>query len=820
MADRGFILHPTYRIESDRPVVHLYGRLETGEPFLVRDTRVRPHFFVRAADREAAAGLGAAAQFEGGLATMRGEPVVRIEVATPAETPPLRDRLQERGIPVFEGDVRFAMRYLIDRGIRGSVEISGGPLAGAGPARTEAAGVSRVARVFEDPDLRPSDWEPRPDDLRILSLDLETDPRGERVYSAALSGGGAGAPPIDEVLLALPAEAVARAFGAAAPDGRLIACGDETGLLETLFARLRAIDCDVLTGWNVVDFDLSVLVAAARRLRVPFEVGRGPGAARVLRDTSFWGRSRAEILGRVILDGIDLLKGAFIKLDDYRLDTAARAFLGEGKVALVQEAGGAGAPGHGKAEAIERAFREDLPSFVRYNLADARLVLAIFRKARLIELAARRSLLTGMPLDRVGASIASFDALYLRELRKRGRVAPTVGGEGGAGEPTAGGAVLEPRPGLYENVLVLDFKSLYPSLIRTFNLDPLGHVPDPAPPDAAALIRAPNGAFFRRDPGILPALLEDLVPRREEAKLRGDAIGAHAVKILMNSFYGVLATPACRFYSSAVANAITHFGQWVLYFARDRVEELGHPVLYGDTDSLFVLSGERGRDGAEAARRLGVDLCLRINRDLGERIRGTWGVASRLELEFETLFLKLVLPSVRHGSAGARKRYAGLVRVAGPGEAEEVVFVGMEVVRRDWTEVSKVFQRGLYERLFRGDDAASVAAYLREFVGGLRAGRHDGQLVYRKALRKDLDEYTATTPPHVKAARKIKGPAGRMVEYVMTGGGPEPADALSGSIDYDHYVEKQIRPIAEQVFPHLGLSFEEALGEEPQRSLF
>src|SRR6059036_771110 len=135
-----------------------------------------------------------------------------------------------------------------------------------------------------------------------------------------------------------------------------------------------------------------------------------------------------------------------MRLDDYRLDTAARAVLGEGKVEL-------GGPhrevsGRDRAQAIERTFHDNLPLFVEYNLADARLVVSILEKARLIDLAVRRSLLTGMPLDRVGASIASFDFLYLHELRRRGFVAPTVGAEGGVSEPTVGGAVLEPEPGL------------------------------------------------------------------------------------------------------------------------------------------------------------------------------------------------------------------------------------------------------------------------------------------------------------------------------------------------------------------------------------
>ncbi len=806
MAVRGFILHPTYRIEAGRPVVHLFGRLETGESFLVRDTRLVPYFFVRAEDADLARSLGATRQTAVGLRTMRGEPVVRVEVAAPPDTPPLRDALLARGVPVYEADVRFAMRYLIDRGIRGSVEIDASVAAPDGS-------LPGTMRVFQDPDLRPADWVPGQEPLRILSIDIETDPRGERVFSAALSGGGA-----DEVLLALREADVVRGMTNAPVAARIVACGDEGGLLERLFARLREIDFDVLTGWNVVDFDLSVLIAAARRLRVPFEVGRMQQPARVIRDTSFWGRSRAEIAGRLVLDGIDLLKSAFVKLEDYRLETAARAILGEGKVVLDPDR--ETTTGRNRAEAIERAFREDLPRFVEYNLADARLVLRILEKAHLIDLAVRRSLLTGMPLDRVGASIASFDSLYLHELRRRGFVAPTVGSQGGETEPTAGGAVLEPHPGLYENVLAFDFRSLYPSLIRTFNIDPLGLVPAPGPNDGDDLIRAPNGACFRREPGILPGLLARLFPQREEAKRRGDALSAHALKILMNSFYGVLATPACRFYSSPIANAITHFGQWVLHRTRDRVEASGQRVLYGDTDSLFVASGLAGQGSAAEATRLGAAVCERINDELRDHIRETWGVVSHLELEFQAFYLKFFIPSVRHGSAGARKRYAGLVRSKGPGEKEELVFVGMEVVRRDWTELSKIYQRGLFDRLFKGEGKEAVAEYTRGFVHELTSGAHDALLVYRKALRKGIEDYTTTTPPHVKAARKMERPPGGLIEYVMTTAGPEPAASRASPIDHRHYIDKQIRPIAEQVFTHLGLAFDEVLGEGGQMRLF
>ncbi|MGH9797985.1 MAG: DNA polymerase domain-containing protein, partial [Candidatus Polarisedimenticolia bacterium] len=325
------------------------------------------------------------------------------------------------------------------------------------------------------------------------------------------------------------------------------------------------------------------------------------------------------------------------------------------------------------------------------------------------------------------------------------------------------------------------------------------------------------GAFFRRETGILPEMLRALFPQREEAKRQGDAITTHALKILMNSFYGVLATTACRFYSAPVANAITHFGHWALNFARERVELWGHRVLYGDTDSLFVAPAAGEAPDPEAALRLGANLCRRINDELRQHIESEFRVESHLELEFETLFLRFFLPQVRHGGAGARKRYAGLV--AGPGGKEEMVFVGMEMVRRDWTAVSKIYQRGLFERLFRAAGGEAIAAFTRDFVAELRDGRHDDHLVYRKALRKEVDEYTATTPPHVKAAR-LSGQSGGVVEYVMTTAGPEPARDRKHPIDHAHYIDKQVRPIAEQVFPLVGLSFDEVVGGRSQLSLF
>jgi DNA polymerase-2 len=747
--------------------------LEDGKSFLIRDNRPVPHFYVRDVDAERARALGAEVHGDDrGRKTLRGERVARVDLWKPQDCPPLRDRLEAAGIPCFEADVRFAYRYLIDRGIRGSLEIRGS-------SRPEGG----VDALFDKPEVAPADWTPQP---RVLSVDIETDPEGRRLLSVGLYGCGA-----EEVLLLTPDGATCPAPG--------IPFRGERELLQAFVRRVIQIDPDVLTGWNVIDFDLAVLLRMAQRLGVQLAIGRGPEPVSIRRPTYSGGQSIASVPGRVVLDGIQLLRGSFVKLESYALNAAASEILGQSKTIT----------GPDRGEAILDAFERDREGFVEYNLTDARLVIEILDRLHLVELTVQRSLLTGMPLDRVSASIASFDFLYLSELGRKNVVAPTVQAAGpGAGTPTSGGHVLEPEPGLYRNVLVFDFKSLYPSIIRTFQIDPLGYVPRPGPDED--MIVAPNGAAFRREPGILPKLLDDLFPRREEAKAAGDRVASQAIKILMNSFYGVLGTSACRFASPALANAITGFGREILLWSKKRIEDHGYEVLYGDTDSLFVRSGT---EEVEEARTLGTRLVAELNRELSEHIERTWRVESRLELEFERLYLRLMLPAVRHGKAGARKRYAGLIEAD---SGTKVVYTGLEVVRRDWTELAKIVQRELYERLFSD---RPVDDYLREIVGEIRAGRHDEHLVYRKALRKRLEEYEASAP-HVVAARKLKGRPRRIISYVITTEGAEPAGERRSEIDHEHYVQKQVRAVAEPVLTLLGLDFDRVVGDDQQLRLF
>src|SRR5690606_32518600 len=277
---------------------------------------------------------------------------------------------------------------------------------------------------------------------------------------------------------------------------RATRCPDELAALDAFCRRLRAIDPDVLTGWNIVDFDLSALSRIAARVHHPLNLGREPGPVRLRRPEGYFGSGQATVPGRLVLDGIDLLRGAFVRMDDYSLDAVAREVLGEGKAVL--------GDARERSNEILHNYARDLPRFALYARTDARLALQIVQKLNLIPLAFARSRLAGMTPDRVAASIASFDFLYLTELEKRGIVSPTVRSDDARVHAAQqGGHVLEPVTGMHRNVWVFDFKSLYPSIIRTFNIDPLAYVPDPAP--GADLIETAGGAF-RRAPGILPGM--------------------------------------------------------------------------------------------------------------------------------------------------------------------------------------------------------------------------------------------------------------------------------------------------------------------------
>ncbi|MCZ6829931.1 MAG: DNA polymerase II, partial [Gammaproteobacteria bacterium] len=221
---------------------------------------------------------------------------------------------------------------------------------------------------------------------------------------------------------------------------------------------------------------------------------------------------------------------------------------------------------------------------------------------------------------------------------------------------------------------------------------------------------------------------------------------------------------------------------------------------------------------ADAARERGHFLERELNQWWAGRLEQEFGLKSVLEVEFETHYQRFLMPTVRGSDKGSKKRYAGVIFADGK---PELVFKGLENVRTDWTRLARRFQSELYRRVFFDEPYVD---YIKQIVAQLMAGELDAELVYRKRLRRKLDDYQRNVPPHVQAARiaRERGePAtarGDWVEYVISLRGAEPAASAEAALDYQHYLERQLAPVADGILHFLDTSF--AAITDQQYSLF
>lgn len=749
-----------------RPVVCLVGRLETGETFGIMDDAPTPRLYVRTSDASKAAIQLAPTE----LRTMDGEPVLAATVATSRALWALSAELKRRGIPTYEADVDPCRVYLRERGIKSGIRIEG-----------IARGSPLLAHVFEQPNLAPADVDVA---VSTLSLDIETEGESDQVLAISLVRWGGGVPDVEEV--------------------HVVGALTEADLLRLFVERVRDLDPDVLTGWNVIDFDFAVLLRRMAHFGVEATLGRTRDAAFMRDGRGFFNGSRVQVRGRQVLDALRLVRAMPGRFDDLRLGTVSQAILGRGKTIVGEE-------WQSMPELIVAKFREDPAAFAEYCLEDSRLVRDILRQEQLIELSVARSKLVGLTLDRAWGSVAPFENLYAMALHHRRCVSPTRDVDAGDGHVAPGGLVMEPKVGLYANILVFDFKSLYPSLMRTFNIDPLAHALANAGKSADPIV-APNGAAFDRERGLLPDILDRFTESREQAKRDGKALDSYVYKILLNSFYGVLGSDGCRYASGALAGAITTFGHQILRWMRQHFEDQGFAVLYGDTDSLFVDANLPPHVAVTVALERAEQLCAAANGALAAHIESEYSLISRLELEVDTFYRRLLLPSARGGETSRAKSYAGL---AADLKGESLEVKGMEAVRGDWTEAAKTLQLDLLRLLFHDAPPADLEARFQLEIQRLLKGERDDALVYRKSIRKPLKAY-GSNAPHVRAAALLPRPV-RVVRYVITRDGPQPLGFVTAPLDYEHYLKSQILPIAAGLAAFGGF---QARRPEQSRSLF
>lgn len=694
-------------------------------------------------------------------------PVVGIYCRSYRQLMNLEKTLKEQGMTLYEADIRPPDRYLMERFICAPVWFSG---------QQDAQGVWRNTQLKPNPSYRPT--------LKLVSLDIETTMHGE-LYSIGLHGCD------QRVVYMLGPEN----GDASQLDFDLVYVNSRPLLLEALNQWMARHDPDAIIGWNLIQFDLRVLQKHAERYGIPLRLGRG-GDALEWREHGFkQGHFFAAATGRLIIDGIEALKSAFWNFPSFSLENVSQTLLGEGK---------AMDDPYSRMSEIDRRFREDKPALAHYNLKDCELVTRIFEHTHLMTFLLERATVTGLNADRNGGSVAAFTHLYLPRMHRVGFVAPNQGDL--PEEASPGGFVMDSRPGLYDSVLVLDYKSLYPSIIRTFLIDPVGLIEGLRQPDDEHSVAGFRGARFAREQHCLPDIVSQIWQGREAAKREKNAPLSQALKIIMNAFYGVLGSSGCRFFDPRLASSITMRGHEIMRRTRELIEAEGYPVIYGDTDSTFVwLNHAHDEKQAEA---IGQRLIALINQWWKDHLQAEYGLDSALELEYECHYRRFLMPTIRGAELGSKKRYAGL-------KGDEMVYKGMETVRSDWTPLAQQFQQELYARIFKNQP---YQEFIRDYTQRLLAGEFDDRLVYRKRLRRKLSEYQRNVPPHARAAkiaddynRELNRPLqyqnGGWISYVITTAGPEPLERQRAPIDYDHYLSRQLQPVADAILPFMQDDF-------------
>jgi len=774
-SQQGFLLTRHWRDTADGTEVEFWLATDDG-PRKIRIAPQTPVAFLRADDREKAEPhirtVRDAQLRDLPLKDFRQKPVLGLYCPQYRQLLALEKTLKNAGVSLFEADIRPTERYLMERFITAPVWFGGETHDGIVYSELKPA-----------PAYRPA--------LKLVSLDIETSVKGE-LYSIALEGCG-----VRQVYMFGPPNGDTHA----ARDFDLEYCASRAEMLQRFNAWIAHHDPDAIIGWNVVQFDLRVLQKHADDYRVPLALGRDGSVVEWREHGMKRNHFFVSVAGRLVIDGIEALRSATWNFPSFSLEYVAQSLLGEGKAIDSPYA---------RMDEIERRFQEDKPALAHYNLTDCELVTKIFDKTELLPFLLERATVTGLAADRSGGSVAAFTHLYMPRMHRLGYVAPNLGDV--PEEASPGGFVMDSRPGLYDSVLVLDYKSLYPSIIRTFLIDPVGLAQGMSEAEEDDLtVPGFRGARFSRAKHCLPAIVEQVWEGREAAKRQHNKPLSQALKIIMNSFYGVLGSSGCRFFDPRLASSITMRGHEIMHRTRELIEARGYTVIYGDTDSTFVWL-RRARDEEDAAR-VGRALVEYMNEYWRKHLLETFALDSALELQFETHFKRFLMPTIRGTEEGSKKRYAGLTQR--PDGSEEIIYKGLETVRTDWTPLAQRFQQELYMRIFKGEPYAD---YVRDYVERTRRGTLDALLIYRKRLRRSLDEYQRNVPPHVRAARTadefnarqgrpLQYQNGGWISYVMTLVGPEPVEARHAPIDYEHYVSKQLQPVADGILPFMRDDF-------------
>lgn len=491
-------------------------------------------------------------------------------------------------------------------------------------------------------------------------------------------------------------------------------------------------DYEVVVGYNSENFDWPYLKNRCKRLGIYFD----------------W-------FSVVHIDLLPIYKLMSIRKrpSNYQLETVAEEELTEKKVKRTW-----------KMNEIFSVFKDTCQrsELEHYCMQDAKLVKRLNDKFNIVSIlfsiaqfshTTVPSLINAQKLGHGLNNSTAVDGVILSIAQKRVPriVFPTKVHTVDMGESFPGAVVFEPIPGKHENVANLDFSSLYPSIIKTFNIGL-----DTFCKEGDAPIKGAIGSFYSKPQSILAEAIDLMGKKRAEFKEARNKVDPatkewltfyakeYAVKQLLLSFYGVIGYQGSRYFDLDIASNVTLLGQEFVKKAKEIAESEGYPVLLGDTDSIFIKVSKPKDDIVEEAK----NLAKTINQRLKAWAKERYGVENFLiEMDVERIFSSIIMFE-------AKKRYAGIVIWQAGSPTCYMYIVGLELKRRDWPKAVGEFQNDVIKMILTGRTKKEVGEFIRETKRKLFNGELDEKLIIYKGMNMELDDYKANAP-HVKAAKKM-----------------------------------------------------------------
>lgn len=720
----------SYVQDGEEMVIELFGKTREGESITVLSRGFRPYFFVIEPDSDIEGQLKRDPEVistEPDRLLLEGEmrDVLKITIMYPYKMTDFRNRVKRKGFEVLSADIPFHLRYIYDMDLGSCLKVIG--------KKTEGPYYTDLVVEMEDHEL----VDPFTPPMKIMSFDLENSVEHDYIYC----------------ICAVISE-----------KGKLRECEPITGTEEEIITKfgelIRSEDPDVLTGYNIDNYDIKKIKerADAIKLQDAMPWGRDGGQPRLI-SNRFW-----RIKGRLTIDAWWAVKRE-IRPKQETLNAVSMQLFGEGKLDV-------------DPADMDRQWRENREKVLKYCTKDAELAYRILDEIDSVRKNMDLAAVSKLPAEDVLTSGSSqlADSLVIR-LADRSKVAvPAMGGRrGGSRDQIEGGYVHAMNPGLYHWVVVLDFKSMYPSLIISKNICFTTLSDD-------GEIISPSGARFvskNRREGLLPAILSDLMNYRDSIKismsLAHDDHEYHyldglqeAVKILMNTFYGVFASSFYRFTNKNIGAAITSFARGNVKGIISEVEADGIDVVYSDTDSVFIQSPEDNLEGS-----------VEFGKSLAERFTMEGSI-----LEFE----KLISPLFSHGK---KKRYVG--RVVWPVKEDDLLVRGYEIRRSDSFDLQSELLENLFEKILDEKNEEALA-YVRQTVQNTLSGKVDPQELVISRTCRGVDAYVnPDRMANVQAARKMVNLGynfipGMKVSWIVTNGSvvPQEVEPFISGKEFEH----------------------------------